>query len=174
MRNRVLVGVGAGLLTGALVLGVGAAAFNAGRDDEVTRTVTDESGEVVRVVEVDGWRDRGGPGLGIVLVPVALLGVGFLAYGAGRRHGSGWGPRYGPGPGAWGPGPGGWGPGPAAGGGGWGARHGCGPAGPGDAPAAEQPGSAEQPAGGGTATMTAPPPTEPPATPATPADDPTG
>jgi hypothetical protein len=116
MRNRVLAGVGAGLLTGTLLLGVGVAAFEAGRrDDGVTRTISDEDGEVVRVVEVDS-AGRRGPGFGLVLVPLGLLAVGALAYGAGRRTGAGWGPRYGPGPGAWGPGPGGWGP-----------RPGCGP-----------------------------------------------
>jgi hypothetical protein len=141
----VLVGVGAGLLTATLVLGVGAAAFNAGRrDDTVTRTVTDEQGEVVRVIEVDG-RGHRGPGFGIVLVPLGLLAVGALAFGAGRRRGAGWGPGYGPGPGAWGPGPG---PG------GWGPRPGCGPQ--------QQPGT-EGEASGSTATAVADPPASPPA-----------
>jgi hypothetical protein len=147
MRNRVLAGVGAGLLAGTLLLGVGVAAFEAGRrDDGVTRTITDDDGAVVRVVEVDGVGRRG-PGFGLVLVPLGLLAVGALAYGAGRRTGAGWGPRYGPGPGAWGPGPGGWGP-----------RPGCGPH---HDPNVDPTAAATTAPAASTATATAAPPTVP-------------
>ena len=122
MGRRVWIGLGAGVLAGLLVLGVGVAALGSVRETEpITRTVTDTDGEVVRVVEVDGWRGHRGPGVGFVLIPVVGLGLLFLAFTVGRR--SGW-AHGGPG---WG-GPGGYG-------------YGYGPAGPAAAPGDETPAS---------------------------------
>lgn len=88
------VGAAAAVLTLLLVLGVGAAAYRAGQGDEVTRTVTDGEGQVVRVTEIDGARR--GPGLGLVLVPALGIAVVVLLFSNARHRG-----HHGPcGPGA--------------------------------------------------------------------------
>jgi hypothetical protein len=111
--NRVWVGVAAGVIAATALLGVGIGAYRAGQDDDhVTRIVTEQGegegvrdGEVVRVVERDGW--RGGPHFGFFLFPLLIVGGIFLIARGGRRHwghgyGYGYGPGYG-GPGRWGP-----------------------------------------------------------------------
>lgn len=85
MGRRVWVGVGAAVLTALLVLGVGAAAYRAGQGDEVTRTVTDGEGQVVRVTEIDGGRR--GPGPALVLVPVLGIAVVALLFSSARHRG---------------------------------------------------------------------------------------
>jgi hypothetical protein len=112
MGSKVWAGVAAGVLAGATLLGVGLAAFDAGRDSDATTQVVSSDGDVVRVVD-DGWHDRGpGPGFFFFLAFIALLA--FFLFARSRRHDR---PYWGRGP--WGPGP--WGPGPwGQGRGGWG------------------------------------------------------
>ncbi len=96
-KRAVLAGIGAGLVTVALLAGVGRAAYEAGRDDRVV--ITNDGGEPTtadRVVVVD--RDRHGPGPGFVLVPLVVIG-GFGLLMATRHRGhhhhhghGGWGP----------------------------------------------------------------------------------
>ncbi len=69
MTRRMWTGILAGVLGAMVVVGVTAGAYRIGRDDSVVRTVGD--GEVVRVVE-HGW---GGPGPGLFLFPLLLIGV---------------------------------------------------------------------------------------------------
>jgi hypothetical protein len=162
MGRRVWIGVAAGLLAGLLVLGVGVAAFGSVRESEpITRTVTDTDGEVVRVVEVDGWRGHRGPGVGVVLIPLVGLGLLALAFGAGRRSGwahggPGWG-GYGYGYGAPGRGP--WGPGCGPGDQPWGQEP---PTAPGSGETAPPTGAAST---SPTVTASEPDPAGPPAAP---------
>ena len=127
--KKVLIGIGAALLTMSVVGGVGRAAYVAGRDDA----------RKVKVVHVDGTStpadsdavsdngygphfgyydgDRGHHGGPFMVLPLILVGGGLIAVGLRRRNGGcnagprgphGWGPGNSGGPGnGWGPGNGG-------------------------------------------------------------------
>ena len=98
MGRRVLVGIGAGLVTVALLAGVAAVAYRAGHQRDGTRVAVGD-GEVVRVV--DGHWGRG-PGFGFLVFPLLVAGAVVLWVATRPWRGPG-----GYGPGAFGPG--GWG-----------------------------------------------------------------
>lgn len=92
--RRIWTGIAAGVLTVAVLGGVAAGAYRAGERSDRTIEVIERSateGDVARTVVVDGpWRD--GPGPGIIIFP--LLVIGLIALFASRRGpGRGWGPR---------------------------------------------------------------------------------
>ena len=89
MRNKILGGVAAGLLTVAILASVGLGAYDVGRNDrtsaqvsETSRTV-DGSGAGVVVIDRDGHRG------GFFLFPLFIVGAVLLI--SRRRHG--WGRR---------------------------------------------------------------------------------
>ncbi len=92
MGKRTLVGIAAGLLAAALVVGVASAAYKVGRSGE-RETVTVRDGEAVRVI--DGHWDRG-PGFGFLVFPLLVTGIVLLAVSRRGHGGPGWG--CGPGP----------------------------------------------------------------------------
>jgi hypothetical protein len=104
MNRRIWTGVFAGVLAASVLLSVGLGAYRAGQHHEVVTRVAGD-GEVVRVVDGDGWRH--GPGPGFLLFP--LVGIGLIVLLVGRHRGA---HGYGGYGGGWcGPGPGaGWGP----------------------------------------------------------------
>ena len=116
--------VGAVILAVLAVIGIGAAAYNAGLDEGISRELV-QSGDTDQVVRVvgHGWGYGYGRGFGfpfgLILFPLFVIGIVLLVRGAFARGRWGGPPRWW-GPGGWGPGgPGGYGPpgpwgGPAA------------------------------------------------------------
>ena len=98
MNKKVLAGIAAGLLTTAVLVLVGAGAYRAGQRSDATSEAVERAaeggGDVGRTVLVagDGWRDGWhGPGPGIVIFPLIVVGLVLLF--ASRRRGGG--------PGSW-------------------------------------------------------------------------
>jgi hypothetical protein len=92
MRKRVLVGIGAGLVAAALVVGVVTAAYKAGRARDGEAVVV-RDGETVRVVDHHWGR---GPGVGFLVLPLLVAGLVVLVASRWGHHAPGWG---------WAPGP---------------------------------------------------------------------
>lgn len=86
MGKRVLVGIGAGLVVTALVVGVAAGAYKAGRARD-GEAVMMRDGEAVRVVN-HGWGR--GPGFGFLVFPLLLTGLVVLAASRWSNGGPGW------------------------------------------------------------------------------------
>jgi hypothetical protein len=105
MRGKIAAGIIAGLLAATVLVGVVAVSYNAGRNDNRTVQVVDDSGTTTaHVIEVSrGWH---GPGPFALIIPVLLIVALVLVITRHRR----WGPHgwYGYGPG--GPGGPGWSP----------------------------------------------------------------
>ena len=98
MTNKLLGGVAAGVLTIAILAGVGLAAYDAGRDDRTSVQVSETAGTTegggagVVVIDRDGHRG------GFFLFPLFLVGGVLLFTSRRRSWGPGWGPRGGNGP----------------------------------------------------------------------------
>ena len=90
MTRRMALGIAAGLMAAAVLVGVGMASYRAGMGHRVAQTVGD--GEVVRVIGSHHW----GPPFGLFFF-VLLAGVVLFALSA-RSRGpyAGWGPSGGP------------------------------------------------------------------------------
>lgn len=104
MDRKWMIGIGAGLLSAAALVAVGAGAYELGQRDDrqvVVSGVESVGGRVI--VDHDGW----GRGPFPLVFPLLIAGIIFLVI-SNRRRQSWSGPGYGPGCGpGYGPGPGG-------------------------------------------------------------------
>ncbi len=88
MSRKIWLGIASGLLAFTILAGVALGAYHAGRHDHVTTEVV-PAGQVAgrgEVVHVVGGHWGYGPGPGLFLFPLLIIGLVLLVVSAGRRH----------------------------------------------------------------------------------------